>query len=85
MIERIARENLLAIIAAFRKATGQSETAVSKAFYGNSTFVRDVRRGTLPITLPRLDKMMATFRAKWPDGARWPLTRAIHMGRNPQE
>jgi hypothetical protein len=85
VISRIVRENLLSIIAAYRKATGKSLTAVSKQFYGNSTFFRTLKSGDHSITVARLDTMLEDIRAKWPEDARWPLTRAIHMGRKPQE
>jgi hypothetical protein len=89
MSARIIRENLLAIVAAYCHATGKSLTQASKEFYGNATFFRDLKspkRDDWPsIGADKLETMLASIRAKWPEDARWPATRPVFMGRNPQE
>jgi hypothetical protein len=85
MIAKIVRQNLLAIVAAYRAATGKSMTQVSKEFYGNATFFEQLRRGRHSISVQKLDKMLGKIRARWPAGTRWPPTRMVGMGREPQE
>lgn len=76
-------ENLLAIVAAYRKATGKSLTTVSKDFYGRGDFFDQLKRGTHTISIDRLSSMLEKFRSEWPDGANWPLTRPIFMTKSP--
>lgn len=85
MIERIVRDNLIAIAAAYHKATGKSLTQVSHEFYGNGDFFGRLRRGEQSISVKKLEEMVEAFRAAWPKEARWPATRPIIMNRNPQE
>ena len=85
MIMRIIRDNLLAIAAAYHKATGKSLTQVSHEFYGNGDFFAKLRRGEQSISVKKLEEMVAAFRADWPKEARWPATRPVMMGRRPQE
>lgn len=81
MIAKTVRDNLLAIAAAYRKATGKSLTQVSKDFYGNADFFVQLRRGEHSISVKKLDEMVEKFRQSWPPGAKWPLVRVIYMGR----
>jgi hypothetical protein len=46
MIEKTLRANLLAIVAAYRKATGASLAAVSRKFYGKVPFLAQSSSGT---------------------------------------
>lgn len=96
MVEEIVRANLLAIVAAFCKATGRSLISVSKEFYGNRDFFAKLSSGTrlivgspsrpggFSISLRKLDMMLDKFRAEWPRGTPWPATRLIAMGRRRQ-
>ena len=45
MLEERARQNLMMIVAAYRKATGVSLGAVSRRFYGNAEFLGQYQRG----------------------------------------
>lgn len=84
-MERIIRENLLAVVAAYRKATGKSLTQCSKEMYGNAYFFEEFRRGKRSVTLHQLDKIMNEFRRRFPDDASWPALRVVSMGRSPQQ
>lgn len=86
-MEKILRDNLLAIAAAYSKATGASLAAISKKFYGNRTFFRDLKSGKQPysVAIRKAEKIVNAFREAWPDGTPWPPTRMIGMGRHPQE
>ena len=44
-----------------------------------------VKRGERNPGPKQIDKILQNFRAKWPDEAQWPTTRAITMDRNPRE
>lgn len=82
--------NLLAIAEAYRKATDQSMTAVSKKFYGKGNFFDQVRltlnhKGKRRLSIDSLTDMLAMFRKEWPEGAEWPMTRAITMGFRPKD
>jgi hypothetical protein len=82
-IAQDVRLNLLAIVEAYCRATGQSESAASRKFYGNNDFFAQLRAGEHSISVQRLDKMLGEFRRKWPRNADWPFTRAIFMGQRP--
>lgn len=84
MVEKIARDNLFAIATAYRDGTGKSMVQISKEFYGNANFFADLRAHKHSVTIDKLDTMVRAFRAKWPKGAAWPMTRPIIMGRRPQ-
>ena len=81
MFEKICRENLLKIAGAFAKATGLSIATVSRRFHGNQAFLDEYRRGGCSITLSKFEAMITAFRAEWPAGAQWPLTRAAMIPR----
>lgn len=85
MFKEIVVENLLAIVAAYRKATGKSLTAVSKEFYGRGDFFDQLGRGTHTISIDRLSAMLDYIRRNWPEGADWPLTRPIFMTQKPRK
>jgi hypothetical protein len=79
-ITKTVRQNLAAIVAAYRKATGASLAQVSKEFYGNSTFFKELNERQISVTA--LDDILDKFRDKWPENADWPLTRVMTMNRN---
>jgi len=76
------RDNLLAIVGAYRRATGQRLSAVSRKFYGNASFLHDFRYGRQSLSLKKLDEMLDAMRQDWPEKAEWPGTGAIFMTRD---
>jgi hypothetical protein len=75
------RTNLLAIVAAYRRATGLSIATVSARFYGNAGFLSEFKAGRQTISVDKLDEMVAKFRAEWPENAEWPYLGAMFMDR----
>jgi hypothetical protein len=83
-IAKDIRKNLIAIARAYRAATGQSWTQMSKEFYGNSDFFQKLIAGTRrSVSSGSLEKMILRFRKNWPPGADWPFTKAIFMTLEP--
>jgi hypothetical protein len=80
-IAATVRDNLIKLATAYAKATDKSMGQISKEFYGNGSFFDDLAAGDRSIGVDKLEKMVEQFRQNWPDGARWPLTRAIFMNR----
>lgn len=78
---RACRENLRAVIAAYRQATGLSLTVVSRRHYGNAGFLEAFLRGRQSISIDKYDSLLDSVRAAWPEGAPWPPTRAIVLPR----
>jgi hypothetical protein len=83
MFEQVVIENLLAIVAAYRKATGKSLTSISKEFYGRGDFLAKLKQGEQGVSIGRFSQMLDELRAKWPKDAPWPLTRPIFMSKVP--
>lgn len=83
MFENAIVENLLAIVGAYRKATGKSLSTVSKDFYGRGDFFAKLKRGEHTIGIDRLSTMLDKFRASWPKEADWPMTRPVFMTKSP--
>jgi hypothetical protein len=81
MFEETIRKNLLAIVAAYRRATGQSMTSVSKRFYGRGDFLREFQAGRHTISVDRLGAMIRQFDEEWPEGADKPSTTPVFMMR----
>src|SRR5215469_2064087 len=77
MIASTLRQNLRAIVSAYRAATGVSLSQVSKDFYGNANFMADFLGGRGSVSVDKLDEMLRKFAKSWPVGAEWPLCRAI--------
>lgn len=77
MIEATLRANLKLIVRAYMKATGQTETAVSREFYGNVQFLPAFFAGKQTASIRKLDDLVGAIIAKWPRGAEWPALRAI--------
>ncbi len=82
MITNTVKKNILAIVSAYRKATGASLSEVSKRFYGNSNFFEQFKAGGHSISVKKLDEMVAKFQAEWPEGAEWPYLSVIFMDRH---
>ena len=76
-IEDIARQNLKAIVAAYRKGTGRSLAAVSKELYGNVIFLEAFFAGTQTVSFKMMNTLLDKLRAKWPAGVPWPTGRVI--------
>ena len=83
MDTEVVTENLLAIVAAYRSATGKTEEKVSVEFYGRSDFLRDLRAGKRSISVQQLDVVLKKFRRRWPRDAQWPFVRPVWMTRKP--
>jgi hypothetical protein len=79
--DAIARKNILALVEAYQLAEGITDKTVSRRLYGNSTFISELRAGTLSITLKKLDKFLARCRATWPANAETPILEGIFMDR----
>lgn len=76
-MEKTARENFKAIIAAFVKATGRTEQAVSKQLYGNASFFEEFFAGRQTVSLKKLESMLVQLRDLWPPEVSWPVGRVI--------
>jgi hypothetical protein len=79
MLEKTIIENLLLIVAAYRKATKKSLNVISHEFYGRGDFFSNLKDGGKTIRLNKLSEMLDKFRDEWPEGAEWPITRPIFM------
>lgn len=75
------RFNLLAVVAAYRKATGLSLATVSARFYGNAGFLSEYKAGRQTISVDKLEEMVAKFRQEWPQNAQWPYLSPIFLDR----
>jgi hypothetical protein len=83
MFEQIVIENLLVIVAAYRKATGKSLTTISKEFYGRGDFIDCLRTGERGVLLGRVSEFLDWLRKNWPEDTDWPLTRPVFMSKVP--
>jgi len=79
MLVETARQNLLTLVDAYRKRTREPLPVVSKRFYGNRAFLAAFKKGEKSITLTKLETMVQTFRAQWPEGLPWPELPPIPM------
>lgn len=70
------RENIRAIVAAYRAATGVTVGTVSKKFYGNADFLPLFFRREHSISIDKADAFIDAIRAAWPEEAEWPHLRA---------
>ena len=75
-VAKTCRDNLIAIVTAYARASGLTITQVSKKFYGKGSFVAEFKRGARSVSVDKFDELVAQFRDDWPDGARWPYTHA---------
>lgn len=81
MLEKICRDNLIAVARAYSKATGLSLEQISARFYGNTVFLRDYQRGTKTISLKLYDRMWGEFVRQWPEGGVFPFPRSVVFDR----
>lgn len=81
MLDRTARENLLAIADVYAGATGLSLATISRHVYGNQAFFAELRRGDRSITFAKAEELLQVFSTRWPKGVKWPKTRPISMRR----
>ena len=79
MFNDAVRDNLLALVDAYQRATGKSLTAVSKEFYGRGDFFDQFARGEHTISIARLGAMLDKFAADWPEGTEKPVLRPVFM------
>lgn len=84
MIDRLIRENLLAIAKAYGRAEKASMSTVSKRAYGHSRFLEEFAAGRKSISVQKCDEVLEWFRANWPEDTPWPMVRPVFMGRKDQ-
>ena len=77
MFSKLCRDNITTVARAYAQAKGVSLSAVSKEFYGKSSFLDGFGRGEVTVSVEKYGEMVERFAASWPDGAKWPLLRAI--------
>lgn len=75
------RKNLVALAAAYSKATGLAPTTIGAKFHGNRQFFLDLERRKISVTLSKADEIVDKFRACWPAGTPWPEMRTVSMAR----
>lgn len=85
MFRETVVRNLLAIVGAYQKATGQSLSTISKRFYGRGDFLEKLKEGQHSISIDRLSSMLDQLRAEWPADTRWPITRPVFMTEKPRK
>lgn len=76
MFAQTCRDNLLALASAYAKARGIQLDSVSKRFYGNRAFLRDLKAKTVTVSIDKFDAVVAKLLAAWPENAEWPTLRA---------
>ncbi|RUV08003.1 hypothetical protein EOA79_02465 [Mesorhizobium sp. M1A.F.Ca.IN.020.03.2.1] len=76
-------KHLLAIVDAYRAATGVEDTTVSHRVFDDSKKIDAMRRGG-DITLGRFNSAVLWFSENWPEGAEWPLAIARPATTAPQ-
>jgi hypothetical protein len=64
--------HLLAVIDAYRNATGVEDTTVSYRVFDDSKKIAALRSGS-DLTTSRFNAALAWFASHWPDGAQWPV------------
>jgi hypothetical protein len=79
MLENTARQNLLAIAAAYGRAEKLSLSQVSKRCYGNAGFLDKFRKGEQTVSLEKMDEMLRWFSVNWPAEVRVPFLPALFM------
>ena len=67
----IGIKHLLAIVDAYRAATGVEDTTVSHRVFSDSKKIEAMRTGA-DITLGRFNSAVLWFSENWPEGAEWP-------------
>lgn len=66
-----AIDQLLALVDAYRAATGCSDARVSGLFFGAGHRVKTIRAGG-DIGSRQVQSIMVDFSGRWPEGAAWP-------------
>lgn len=84
-LDKLIRNNLLAIAAAYCEATGNSLAQVGKEFYGRGSFFTELRKGKRSLSIRSVADMLEKFQKQWPPEAAWPMTRTIYMGQHGKE
>lgn len=70
------RANLIALATGYAKAVGCPLSAVSRKFYGNSTFMDAFKAGA-SISIDNYWDVATAIRKAWPKGAERPFLRAV--------
>lgn len=81
MIAKTCRDNLAALVRAYRAGTGASMSAVSKKFYGNGGFLPSYLAGAQSMSIEKYEAVVEKIKLNWPVNTAWPATRAIVMHR----
>lgn len=76
-VEAVLLANLKSIVKAYASATGRTEVAISKEFYGNAGFLGDFLREEKSMSVRKYSEIVEGLRAKWPAGTAWPLLRVV--------
>lgn len=71
-IAKTVRAALLALAAEYGRCADVPLSTVSKRFYGNANFFRELKRDKRSISIHKADEIIAKFREQWPAGAVWP-------------
>lgn len=79
MLAKTARRNIDQIASAYARATNRSRHAISKELCGRGNVIDDYVAGRVTMSMDKLDALVTAFRKKWPKGAEWPFTAALHM------
>lgn len=77
MIADRLRSNLMALATTYADATGAALSAVSKRFYGHTSFFEHFRTGDMSVSIDKYDAIVAKMRREWPPGAPWPRLHRI--------
>jgi hypothetical protein len=83
-VDRLLRENMAMIVAAYRKATGLAIATISSKFYGHPSALQTYLSGKSSITASKYDELLTKIRADWPKDGDWPLGPAVII-RGPHE
>jgi hypothetical protein len=68
----IARSNMLALFAAYARATGLTTEQVSKRMYGNMAFYKEFKAKTRTVSIDKYGQMLDLFASQWPKETPWP-------------
>lgn len=71
-MDKLLREHLLAVFAAFQTASGLSDSWAARKIAGDSRFFSRLAAADATVTARKYDEVMAAFAAGWPAGADWP-------------
>lgn len=74
-IEPVCIRNLLKLARAYAQHEQIKLATVGRYIHGTSQIFDRLEKGDVSISLRTYDQMVATFRAKWPEGAPFPKIR----------